>query len=79
MALYCGIDLHSINCWGSVLLDGEKVAREKRIGNDLIDILEFLEPFREELEGIAVESTYNWYWLVDGLMDAGYRVHLTNT
>ena len=25
-----------------------------------------------------MESTYNWYWLVDGLMEAGYRVHLTN-
>jgi len=27
----------------------------------------------------VVESTYNWYFLVDGLMDAGYRVHLANT
>ena len=26
-----------------------------------------------------VESTYNWYWLVDGLMEAGYRLHLANT
>jgi transposase len=26
----------------------------------------------------VVESTYNWYWLVDGLMEAGYRVHLAN-
>ena len=26
-----------------------------------------------------VESTYNWYWLVDGLMDAGYSsAHLAN-
>jgi transposase len=25
-----------------------------------------------------VESTYNWYWLVDGLMAAGYQVHLAN-
>src|SRR5262249_26819755 len=22
---------------------------------------------------------FNWYWLVDGLMAAGYRVHLANT
>ena len=29
--------------------------------------------------GVAVESTYNWYWLVDGLMDHGYIVHLVNT
>ena len=26
-----------------------------------------------------VESTYNWYWLVDGLMEQGYQVHLANT
>jgi len=26
----------------------------------------------------VVESTYNWYWLVDGFMDAGYRLHLAN-
>jgi transposase len=26
-----------------------------------------------------VESTFNWYWLVDGLMDAGYSVKLVNT
>ena len=38
-----------------------------------------LEPFRDELAGVAVESTYNWYWLVDGLMDHGYAVHLVNT
>jgi len=79
MALYCGIDLHSNNCWVSVLMEGRDVIAEKRIGNDLMEILEFLEPFRPELEGIAVESTYNWYWLVDGLMDAGYPAHLTNT
>jgi len=29
--------------------------------------------------GLVVESTYNWYWLVDALMEAGYRVHLGNT
>ena len=28
---------------------------------------------------MVVESTYNWYWLVDGLMEHGYRVHLANT
>jgi transposase len=27
---------------------------------------------------VVVESTYNWYWLVDGFMDAGYRLHLAN-
>jgi hypothetical protein len=40
-------------------------------------ILETLNPFRDQLKGLVVESTFNWYWLVDGLMDAGYHdVHL---
>jgi len=33
---------------------------------------------RSTLRGVVVESTYNWYWLVDGLMDAGFKVHLAN-
>lgn len=32
-----------------------------------------------QLEGIVVESTFNWYWLVDGFMDQGHRVHLADT
>jgi transposase len=38
-----------------------------------------LAPHREELVGVVVESTFNGYWLVDGLMAAGYRVHVANT
>jgi transposase len=41
-------------------------------------VLAELEPFRAELVGLVVESTYNRYWLVDGLMAADYRVHLAN-
>src|SRR3989304_3462909 len=41
-------------------------------------ILKELEPFRREIEGIVVESTYNWYWLVDGLQEVKYKVHLAN-
>ncbi len=41
-------------------------------------ILEELEPFKKEIQGIVVESTYNWYWLVDGLQEAKYKVHLAN-
>src|ERR687896_1875536 len=42
-------------------------------------IVEQLSPYRSSIEGVVVESTYNWYWLVDGLMDQGHRVHLANT
>lgn len=79
MALYCGIDLHSTNSWIVVLEGSQKVLLDVRVHNDLSEILAELEPFKERLKGIAVESTFNWYWLADGLMEAGYRVHLTNT
>src|SRR5262249_28762181 len=48
------------------------------LNNHLPTILEQLTPYRDALEGVVVESTYNWYWLVDGLMEADYRVHLAN-
>jgi transposase len=79
MSLYCGIDLHSTNCQVVVLDQSLVTVAERRHRNDLEEILKFLEPHREELVGIAVESTRNWYWLVDGLMDAGHRLHLANT
>ena len=80
MELYAGMDLHSRNCFVGILeKDTGRRVFQKRLVNDLPIIVNALEPFRQELEGIAVESTYNWYWLVDGLMDAGYKcVHLAN-
>ena len=63
-----------------VLLDEQdKIVYQKRLSNDIKVICEHLLPYREQIEGIAVESTFNWYWLVDGLMEAGYKLHLVNT
>ena len=79
MELYSGLDLHSRNTYIGILDTDLKRIFKKRIANELEHILEALEPFRDQLKGLVVESTYNWYWLVDGLMDAGYgHVHLAN-
>ena len=79
MKLYCGIDLHSNNSV-VVLLDGaDKVIYQKKLNNDLTLILEQLSVYKSRITAIAIESTFNWYWLVDGLMDAGYTVKLVNT
>ena len=78
MSLYCGIDLHATDSYVVVTGPEDEVFMGQRMPNDLGRILRALEPHREELEGIAVESTFNWYWLVDGLRQAGYRVHLVN-
>jgi transposase len=79
MELYAAIDLHSNNSVLAVIDEARAVVFERRLPNDLALILDALAPFRDRLQGVAVESTYNWYWLVDGLQDAGVRVHLVNT
>ena len=79
MTLYAGIDLHSNNSMISVINDKDHLVWEQRLPNELALIQSKLAPYRSELHGLVVESTYNWYWLVDGLMDAGYPVHLANT
>jgi transposase len=56
----------------------DKQVFKKRLPNRLPVVLESLEPFRKQLKVVAVESTYNWYWLVDGLMDHDYPVVLAN-
>jgi transposase len=76
---YSGIDLHSNNSVVTVTNDEDRIMAEKRLPNDLTKILTFLLPWRETLVGVVVESTFNWYWLVDGLQAAGFKVHLANT
>ena len=79
MMCYAGIDRHATNSVLVVIDEADRVLYQKRLRNDLSVILAALEPYRATVQGIAVESTYNWYWLVDGLMEAGYRVHLAHT
>lgn len=77
--LYAGIDLHSNNNV-LVIIDGSNmVVYEKRLKNELAAVLAALAPYGPKLAGVVVESTFNWYWLVDGLQAAGYTVHLANT
>ena len=79
MKLYGAIDLHSTNNVTVVIDEQDRVVYQKRLPNDLALILMELCVYQTELQGIVVESTYNWYWLVDGLMEQGYKVHLANT
>jgi transposase len=79
MKLYAAIDLHSDNNVTVVIDEQDQVVYQKRLANDVAMIVEQLSVYRASLQGIVVESTYNWYWLVDGLMEQGYKVHLANT
>lgn len=78
MKVYAGIDLHSSNNFVGVIDELDQRLYQKRLPNRIEQILPALEPFKDSLEGVVVESTYNWYWLVDGLQENGYKVHLAN-
>src|SRR5204863_2586746 len=79
MKLYGAIDLHSNNNVTVLIDEQDQVVYQKRMPNDLSLIAQQLSGYQDELQGIVVESTYNWYWLVDGLMDKGHQIHLANT
>ncbi len=79
MTLYAGLDLHANNTYLAVIDDVDEVVASRRCPNDLETIRQGLGRFQEDLGGIAVESTFNWYWLIDGLKDSGFTVHLVNT
>jgi len=78
MEAYAGIDLHSSNNYVGIIDEQDQRLYQKRLSNRMDAVLLALDPFKETLEGIVVESTYNWYWLVDGLQEHGYKVHLAN-
>jgi len=76
--LYAGLDLHKSNVFCAIInLEGQPIYR-RRLATELSAILPALEPYRPQLQAIAVESTFNWYWLVDGLQAANYPVRLAN-
>jgi transposase len=77
-SLFCGVDLHSNNGMYVITDEQDKLLLKKRLPNELPVVLETLDPFRKRLKVVAVESTYNWYWLVDGLMAKAYPVRLAN-
>ena len=78
MEVYAAIDLHASNSFLAVVdREGKRVFKRKLV-NDSAILLNALEPYKEGVQGIAVESTFNWYWVVDAMMEAGYRVHLAN-
>lgn len=76
--LMAGIDLHSNNVMiGIVDQDGKRLKHQK-LPCDLPEVEKFLRPYKSRLKSVAVESTYNWYWLVDGLRARTYPVVLAN-
>jgi transposase len=75
---YAALDLHSNRSVLVLIDDEDRVVWRGSLRNDLELVLMALVPYRDQVAGVAVESTFNWYWLVDGLMEAGYEVKLVH-
>ena len=76
MRKFIGIDLHSNNSVVVVADEDDRVVYQKRLPNNWEAIAAALVPHRDETVGVVIESTYNWYWLVDGADGrAGIRRH----
>lgn len=78
MKIMTGIDLHSNNALCGLMDESGRRVLHKKLPCDLPAIVQLLAPYKERIAQVAVESTYNWYWLVDGLEDHGYPVVLAN-
>jgi hypothetical protein len=74
MKIMVGIDLHSNNALCGLMDESGRRLVHKQLPCDLATILQLLDPYKDRIATIAVESTFNWYWLVDGLQDHGYHV-----
>lgn len=76
--LIAGIDLHSNNVMIGVINQDGKRVEHRKLSCDLGEVIKFLKPLKAQLQSMAVESTFNWYWLVDGLRAADYPIDLAN-
>lgn len=59
MKIYVGIDLHSNNSFVALIDEENKAVYKKRLPNELTILLEALKPYKNSIEGVVVESTYN--------------------
>ncbi len=78
MRYYSGIDLGARDCHVCTIDEDLRIVVNEKVRNELPRIVRLLEPYKETLQ-IVVESTFNWYWLIDGLQEAGYDVCLAHT
>ncbi|HEX9047233.1 MAG TPA: IS110 family transposase [Verrucomicrobiae bacterium] len=76
--LFAGLDLHGNNVMIAIINQDGKLVAHRKVECDLKQVCAFLKPFKPQLQSMAVESTFNWYWLVDGLRRQGYGIDLAN-
>ncbi len=78
MKIMVGIDRHSNNALRGLVDETGRRLGHKQLPCDLPAILQLLALYQERTATVAIESTYYWYWLADGLRDRGYHVVQAN-
>lgn len=76
--VYCGADLHGNNVFLTLCNEQGKRIMERRVKANLEAINQALGPYWDRIRTVGVESTFNWYWFVDGLRGQGRDVRLAN-
>ena len=62
-----------------VIDDNGKRLVERKLPNDSQLLITAQPEYRDKLIAVAIESTFNWCWLADALIEAGFEVQLVNT
>ena len=78
MEVYAAIDLHASNSFLAVVDREGKRVFKRRLVNDSAILLNALESLQGRYAGHSSGIHFQLYWVVDALMEAGYRVHLAN-
>jgi transposase len=71
----CGIDLHAQTMAICIMDKNGKILVKKSIKCEIRLLLEILKPYLRSIT-VGVESTYNWYWILDGLKRYKVPCHL---
>lgn len=75
---HVGMDLHSDNVIAVMIDESERWVLKRKFKPSIHVILSALKPYKKNIVDIGIEATFNWYWLVDGLRQAGYKVRLAH-
>jgi transposase len=74
---YWGIVLSATSSHLCVVDENLSIQLQQKTANELPRIVALLDTFKSNLQ-VVLESTFNWYWLVDGLLHLGFDVCLAH-
>ena len=74
----CGVDLHTNSMYLKILNREGQVLYKRNMPNNFALFKKILTPFLPVV-AVGMESTFNYYWLYDGCMEAGIPFYLGQT